>query len=69
VNGQTALVTKLQSPSPFAGETEIDTLVTVERPEALFFVVMITPQRLAQTMQASFDAVLRSIRFSASPSR
>ncbi len=64
VDGQPALVTALQSRSPFAGETEIDTLVTVERPEGLFFVVLIAPQSLAPGLQGTFDAMLRSIRFS-----
>ena len=63
VNGQPALITTLQSPSPFAGETEIDTLVTVERPEGLFFVVLIAPQSLAGNLQSTFNAMLSSIRY------
>ncbi|HZT30195.1 MAG TPA: M48 family metallopeptidase [Bryobacteraceae bacterium] len=69
VNGQPALVTILQSRSPFAGETEVDTLVTVERPEGLFFVVLIAPQSMVRNMQGAFDAMLRSIRFSPAASR
>ncbi len=63
LSGQAALVTTLQSRSPFAGETEIDTLVTVERPEGLFYVVLIAPQSMARNMQAAFNAMLNSIRF------
>jgi Zn-dependent protease with chaperone function len=63
VGGQAALVTTLRSRSPFANEIEMDTLVTVERPEGLFFVVLIAPQSAARNLQGAFDAVLRSIRF------
>ncbi len=63
MNGQPALITTLQSRSPFAGETEIDTVVTVERPEGLFFVVLIAPQSIARNLQSAFDAMLRSVRF------
>jgi Zn-dependent protease with chaperone function len=69
VGGQQGLITTLQSQSPFAGETEIDTLLTTERPEGLFFVVLIAPQRLSKDMQSTFDAMIRSIRFGASSSR
>ena len=63
LNGQPGLITTLQSRSPFAGETEIDTLVTVERPEGLFFVVLIAPQSTARNLQSAFNAILSSIRY------
>ncbi|MFB3829973.1 MAG: M48 family metalloprotease [Bryobacteraceae bacterium] len=63
VNGQQALITTLQSRSPFAGEIENDTVITVERPEGLFFAVFITPQSMARGLSATFDTMLRSIRF------
>jgi len=63
VNGQPGLVTTLEAPSPFAGETEIDTLVTVERPEGLFFVVVISPQSMMSSARNVFNAMLGSIRF------
>jgi predicted Zn-dependent protease len=62
VGGQAALITTLQAPSPFAGETEIDTLITVERPEGLFFVMLIAPQSLSRSLQEAFELMLRSIR-------
>lgn len=63
VNGQPALITTLQLQWPFAGETEIDTLITTARPEGLFFVVLIAPQSLGRNMQRAFDAMISSIRF------
>lgn len=63
VNGQPAMITVLQARSPFAGETEVDTLVTVSRPQGLFFVVLIAPQSMARDLDATFNTVLRSLRF------
>jgi hypothetical protein len=64
VDGQSALVVSMQSPSPVARETEIDTLVTVQRPQGLFYAVFITPGSLSRNMQSTFETMLRSIRFS-----
>ncbi|MGC8792932.1 MAG: M48 family metalloprotease, partial [Bryobacteraceae bacterium] len=61
--GQPALLTTLHSPSPYANETELDYLVTVARPEGLFYVLLITPQSALPSMQGMFDSILRSIRF------
>jgi len=61
--GQQALLVTLHSPSPYAGETEVDYLLTVQRPEGLFYVILITPQSALAEMQGAFDAILRSIRF------
>ena len=44
VNGYSAIVTTLNASSPFQGETEIDQLVTVLRPEGLWYLVFISPQ-------------------------
>jgi len=63
VDGQPALLVTLHSESPYAGETEIDSLVTVERPEGLFHVILITPQSALAKMQGAFDSIIRSIRF------
>jgi hypothetical protein len=63
VGGQAAMITVLQSKSPFAGETEIDSLITVSRPEGLFFVVLIAPQSAAKNLEDTFNAMIRSIRF------
>jgi len=63
VDGQPALLVTLQSQSPYANETEIDQLVTVERPEGLFHLILIAPQSALAGMQGAFDAIVRSIRF------
>lgn len=63
VNGKDALVTTMSAQSPYRGETEHDTLVTVARPDGLLYLIFITPARDAQNMQSTFDNMVRSLRF------
>ena len=63
VAGQPALLSTLNSQSPYRGEQEKDVLATVARPEGLFYVVFIAPQSLFDEIQPSFEDVLRSVRF------
>jgi Zn-dependent protease with chaperone function len=63
VNGQDALVTPMYSQSPYKGETEHDTLVTVARPEGLLYLIFITPAKDAQNLSGTFDNMIRSLRF------
>ena len=63
VGGTRALITELSSPSPFANETEVDILVTVARPEGLFYLVFITPRGQLNNAQPVFQRMLESIRF------
>ena len=64
VDGQNALMTTLLSPSPYQRETEVDTLVTVSRPKGLFYVIFVVPQSRTKNLETTFQAMLRSIRFS-----
>ena len=61
-NGEQVILTRLLSPSPFQGQTEIDTVMTVARKDGLVYVIMITPQKLERQMQAPFESMLRSLR-------
>ncbi len=63
VNGQDAMVTPMYSQSPYKGETEHDTLVTVARPEGLFYMIFIAPAKDEQKLQSTFDNMVRSLRF------
>lgn len=63
VNGQDALVTAMFSQSPYKGETEHDTLVTVARPDGLLYLILIAPAKDEQKLQATFDNMIRSLRF------
>ncbi len=62
VAGQPALLNTLNSRSPFGGG-EVDVLVTVERPQGLFYMVFIAPKSQFEKVQPVFEDVLRSVRF------
>lgn len=63
VGAQPGLLTTLYSRSPYRGEDEVDALVTVARPQGLFYVVFIAPRSLFDQIEPSFEDMLRSIRF------
>jgi hypothetical protein len=62
VGGSPGLLTMLESSSPFGG-AESDALVTVARPEGLFYMVFIAPNQDFQQLQATFQQMLNSIQF------
>jgi hypothetical protein len=56
-------MTTFLSPSPYQGETEVDTLLTVARPKGLFYAIFIAPQSRMSQVEATFQSMLRSVRF------
>jgi Zn-dependent protease with chaperone function len=62
VAGQPALVTSLESPSPFGNQREVDMLVTIARRNGLFYMVFIAPDSEWSNAQKTFDEVVRSLR-------
>lgn len=67
VNGQQATLTPLESASPYRGNTgpqrEMDMVLTLARPEGLFYVVFIAPESEWSATQPAFDRVVSSLRF------
>jgi len=63
VDGHDALVTMLQSGSPYGG-LENDALLTVATPQGLFYIVFVGPTQQFGQLQATFDQMVQSIRFS-----
>lgn len=63
VSGQPALLTTLHTKSPYEGETETDAVVTVARPEGLFYLVFIAPRSEFNAVQGVFEDMLRSVTF------
>jgi hypothetical protein len=63
VDGTPALLTTLYSESPIPGETEVDMLLTVARPQGLYYVIFIAPQREFRAHQPAFEKILSSIKF------
>jgi hypothetical protein len=63
ISGQAAVVTTLVAQSPYRGETEVDRVITVARPEGLFYAVFIAPRSEWNDVQDTFNRMLNSIRF------
>ena len=63
IAGLKALITPLESPSAYAREVETDTLVTVARPEGLFYVLFIAPRSEVAGVTPVFNQILGSIQF------
>ncbi len=63
VGGQQALITTLNSESPYQGQTEVDTLVTVARPDGIFYLILIAPQGETSKANSAFNRMLSSVRF------
>ena len=63
VGGKKGLVTQLESQSPYKGEVEVDMLVTVQRPEGLFYMVFIAPNSEWSGAQNTFNSMIASVRF------
>jgi Zn-dependent protease with chaperone function len=57
-----ALVTTMYNQSPMGGR-EINMLVTVERPEGLFYMVFIGPESEFRNLQPIYEQMLRTVRF------
>lgn len=63
LGGSSALSTYLQSNSP-AGGREADWLVTTLRPDGLFYVLCIVPQKEYDAYGSAFRAIVHSVKFS-----
>ena len=63
VGDQPALLTTLYATSPYRGGDEVDALVTIARPNGLFYAIFIAPQSEFDHVQEIFEDVLRSVRF------
>jgi hypothetical protein len=63
VAGAEALITMLQSSSPYGG-TESDAIVTLSRPEGLFYFVFVAPEKNFGELEGTFTKMLDSLRFS-----
>jgi hypothetical protein len=61
VNGRPVYVTRLVSQSPIDGGNEIDTVVTLEHRNGLFYLVFIAPEKQMNTLQPTFDRMIGSL--------
>ncbi len=63
IDGQPALLTPLSSQSPYQGDQETDILLTVARPEGLFYIVFFAPKSRYQKIEPIFEQMTTSIKF------
>lgn len=63
VGGQNGLLTPFESPSPYQNMREIDMILTVSRPDALFYVVFIAPDSEWANTQRAFDEAVAGLKF------
>jgi Zn-dependent protease with chaperone function len=63
VAGETALLSTLYSRSSYRNEREVDVLVTAVRPRGLFYIVFIAPESEFDSVQKTFEEVVKSVRF------
>jgi len=61
-NRERVILTRLISPSPFQGQVEVDTIMTVARRQGLVYVVTIAPRNLERDLQSAFENMIRSLR-------
>lgn len=62
VSGSPGMITQLSSQSP-AGGAETDYLLTVARPEGLFYMVFVAPAQQFGQLRSTFEQMIQSIRF------
>lgn len=63
-DGNPGVITTLSSDSPFQGQTEVDALLTVSRPQGLFYMMFIAPRSEYNGLRETFDEMIKSLRFS-----
>ena len=63
VDGKPAIATEIESASAFQGETEVDAVVSLERPEGLFYLVLIAPKSEWSAAQPIYQRVVSSVKF------
>ena len=62
VQGSAGLITVLQGQSPYGG-AERDVLLTVPRPNGMFYMVFVGPESNFQQLEPTFNQIVQSIRF------
>ena len=63
VDNTQALLTRFTNESPFRGTREVDVLLTVPRPDGLFYAIFIAPEADAAQANQAFQQMIRSLQF------
>ncbi len=64
IGGQQGLALTALGASPLPAETELNRIVTTFRPEGLWYIVCIAPERAWNAYQPVFQQMLDAVRFS-----
>jgi hypothetical protein len=62
VQGSAGMIVNLAGPSPYGG-AERNVLLTVARPEGIFYMVFVGPEQGFSQLEPAFEEMLKSIRF------
>jgi len=62
ISGRPAVVSQLTGPSPYGGR-EQNLVLSVMRPQGLFYMVFVSPQQYASQLQPVFDRMAQSLNF------
>ncbi len=63
VDGSNGELLRMMGVSPLGQEREIDVLLTVTRPQGLFYLILIAPDSDYNSLQKTFDQMQSSVRF------
>lgn len=63
IDGKSSLITTLYNQSALTGGREVNMLVSVDRPDGLFYLIFIAPENDFRNAQPVFEQMLQSVRF------
>jgi hypothetical protein len=63
VGGSPSLVTRLSSDAPYKGQREVDVVITIDRGNALYYMVFIAPEKDWSRFEPMFQQVAQSVQF------
>ncbi len=64
VEDSAGLVTTLSNSSPYQGQVETDVLLTVARPQGVFYMLFVAPRADFRSLEGTFNEMVNSLRFS-----
>jgi predicted Zn-dependent protease len=64
VAGSTALLNIFYNKSPYANQREVDAILTIQHPQGLAYMILISPESEYARAQPAFEQMIKSLRFS-----
>jgi hypothetical protein len=63
VAGSNAILNIFYNTSAFPNQREVDAVLTVQHPQGLFYMILISPENEYQKAQPSFEQMIQSVQF------